>query len=630
MSVSRAEQAEATPDFQAGLASIVGKPLTVETIDTYAESALEDLGEFVQQVADSYPVRGVINGKDLEDAACAYFGLEHIEETLDHIADKAREIHDLETVITAVDTINEIILPPDASRTIEPGSGGGVEDREVAPRLKTLLFILANDFDIDIHDRRQLTITHGNVDDTMMRRESYYLVQAPKLQRAVLICDELDNATFVLDDQGLKEHAIGTEELMRLTKKELQELLEADPSLGQRLVQRQHFVPNLIKALVKAPINGQESLVDNAGTESAGRYLAPKPPENILSLYGLYNALEAGRAAVEEAVEALGDELGEARMYRFGRHILPGYDQAQQERVRQYLEESGHYDRPPEGYLHSYELSKLWGPGVSTIRDVALELGEDLGALRTFTNPNGGRRVEYFSPEQQSLLRASLEAAGNLEDKAPEGVLSVLGLAKQYKVYHSTILKMLEDLGEDLGDTRTYKFGSRTVVGYSPAQQELVRQRLETGGFLVPKAPEGVVSLLGMSKLPAFHIGASALRRIAKSLREELGEIQQYRFGPRGRIAEGYTPEQQAFIKARLEKKGLVDPPNDHMDIPALEEHSGISYSALYKAIDKLDSELGPVVSYKGGRGAAPHYSPHQQEVIIQDVIRRSIKSVKQ
>ncbi|HEX5744576.1 MAG TPA: hypothetical protein VFX84_03975, partial [Candidatus Saccharimonadales bacterium] len=66
----RTEQVQVS-DFQAELASIIGKELTAETIDTYAESAFEDLVELIGRATENYPVGEVLSGKELEDAACA-------------------------------------------------------------------------------------------------------------------------------------------------------------------------------------------------------------------------------------------------------------------------------------------------------------------------------------------------------------------------------------------------------------------------------------------------------------------------------------------------------------------------------------------------------------------------------
>jgi hypothetical protein len=57
--------------------------------------------------------------------------------------------------------------------------------------------------------------------------------------------------------------------------------------------------------------------------------------------------------------------------------------------------------------------------------------------------------------------------------------LSGRGVAQLLGVGKSTVNSIIEELGLALGETRLYKIGSKSVTGYSPEQQRLIRMRLK-------------------------------------------------------------------------------------------------------------------------------------------------------
>lgn len=110
--------------------------------------------------------------------------MESVSELLDHIAAKAEQLTDIDNVIRQIEATSDVFLSPsdrpgpDTSTAMAPSH----ERPEKQPRLKTLLFVLANEFGIepggdDLHIRR------GDIDAAMMRREPYYEVLVLSLQR---------------------------------------------------------------------------------------------------------------------------------------------------------------------------------------------------------------------------------------------------------------------------------------------------------------------------------------------------------------------------------------------------------------------------------------------------------------
>ena len=241
-------------NFQAAIDGILNRRLTPETIDSYATTALDDLILTTSRMVDSYDKQPTIaNGesiKDAEDSAYAYFSLDDLESSLDHVATLAGSIQKLDTIIEASTIVDQVIVPPDALHA-GPQFGGNGEfiDKMIINRLKTTLFILEQDYEIDIHDPARLQLTTGVLGAGMFRRNSYYMLDIPELARTMLICDEEGNATYVFDSDVYKGEGADSGILMGATKQDLDDLLVGYPGIGHRIIYSKQFIAQVKMAL---------------------------------------------------------------------------------------------------------------------------------------------------------------------------------------------------------------------------------------------------------------------------------------------------------------------------------------------------------------------------------------------
>ena len=92
--------------------------------------------------------------------------------------------------------LNGIILPPDHKPFPAIGNGNGkpIEAPKFRERLKDLLLTLAEN---GIYSDDIILIS-GEVTDSMMRKQSYTIIEIPKLNREILVCDQIGEATFVI------------------------------------------------------------------------------------------------------------------------------------------------------------------------------------------------------------------------------------------------------------------------------------------------------------------------------------------------------------------------------------------------------------------------------------------------
>jgi hypothetical protein len=110
--------------------------------------------------------------------------------------------------------LEQTILPPDSGHKIQAGSGDGLRPPEFAPRLQRLVSLL-QEHGVFTDD---LVIVTGTNTASMMREQSYNLVEIPRIGKEILVCDQIGEATFVM------LRPLGRETYVRSTKEELIQL----------------------------------------------------------------------------------------------------------------------------------------------------------------------------------------------------------------------------------------------------------------------------------------------------------------------------------------------------------------------------------------------------------------------
>jgi biotin operon repressor len=441
----------------------------------------------------------------------------------------------------------------------------------------------------------------------MMRRTSYHLVEAHKLDKSILVCDEEGNATYVLDTSQLTRAGIQSGDLLQLSKAELNHLIEQEPLLGQRLVYSQSYVSSVINSLQQLTGNNSIKPID---IEAQGKYLYPRAPADILSIRGIAKALVIDHKTATRAINMLGDQLGETGIYRFGTHNIVGYSLEQQAWIAAQLEANGAFaEKAPEGYMSVGGIADELDVSHLAVTRAINMLGDQLGETGIYRFRQ--QKVTGYSLEQQAWIVAQLESNGLFTEKAPEDYLSLQGLADSLNVSDSIVAGVIEVLGDQLGETGIYKFGSNATVGYSTEQQAKIAAQLEANGAFAEKAPEGYLSIKGIAK--AWNIDNTAVGRARKMIGDQLGAAESYKFGSNATV--GYSLEQQAWIVAQLESNGLFTDkaPEDYLSLQGLANALGVSPGGVSIAIKMLGDQLGETGIYRFNQQNATGYSLEQQ-----------------
>ena len=602
------------------LRTILDKPLTVERIDNYASEAVDELILLInQKVSDYQSCHNTSDWDDkvIEDMAMKYYGLEKVESYLDFLAEKDEEIRNLDRVINEAQKISEVVIKPDKTNGSVVGNGGEFKDKKTINRVKTILFILKEDFDVDVDDEKQLKLIQGIIEQNMMRESSYFLVSVPNIGRKLLVCDEEGNASYVFNSKVLKDKNISDDSLINFTKTELNELIQNNKTLGKRVTYSKNgFVPRIIEA-IKHP---NSSLADEVTDEmkNTGKYLYKKAESDELSCRSLAKKLEMSNTTLGKIISSIDpEELGQVNLRKFRTKTVPAYTLEQQKLIIKKAEEHGLFIPPPEeGELSCTGLSKKIGVGDISLRDIISDIDpEELGSVKQ--KKFGPQITLAYTPKQQEIIIKKAKEHGLLSPPSDDDELSCNGLAKKLGTDNNFINKIISQIDpEELGPVQRKKFGSQITLAYTPKQQEIITKRAEENGLLLPLPEVGELSSEGLAK--KLEMSNATLSKIISSIDpEELGQVNLKKFS--GNITFAYTPEQQEII-TRVAREGgfLASPPKDgELSCGRLAKNMGMDNNLLGRIIAKIDpEELGQVNLRKIKTKIALVYTLEQQEII--------------
>ena len=548
-------------DFASSVEEIINQPLTVENVDTYAEAALDKLIQLINDMVQVYnhqPTIWLDNSAERENAVFAYYGIEPLNELLDHIAAKAEQLIAIDTAIDQIESTDHVFVPPDDRSGPDAGMSETPHRERVTrqPRLKTLLFVLANEFGIE-PSSEALRIRRGEV-ETMMRQEPYHEVNIPPLERTVLICDAYGNGTFVFDTTQLPEEERA--KLATYTKTQLAGVMEQYPGCGVSVRCDQQFVPHLVAALAN-------DIQQSAGvdTRRGGNYLNPPQANEEGTMNANQLAAKFG-VAYRTVVRHIAELNQEGLLGCVVKRDWYGEEQSifteeQVEVIRKRLEERGLFTQPPpEGYLTITALAKTVDVTVMALIRIAREL-KKAGILSDGIKCRSGQVHEFYSPEQQAMIMRKAQENGLFAPPPPEGYAMISTATKRLGVG----LKLVRD-AMDLLNLRPeiYRFVAesgqvRIREGLSPEQVDELGKYLRSEGY-TKLAPEGY--RVKKEIMRELHCSAPLFDRIVDSLIRNdpnFGQPSRYRAKGKGggmskALGYFYSPEQQAKLAETLKE----------------------------------------------------------------------------
>lgn len=357
------EKQESKNNYRARLDDILSTPLTAENIDSYANDAINSTIALIDDIEAAHKWDILANTRrEAEDKILQEELDTNVSEILDHIYSVGKNIRSIDKYIDASRKAaeNKVYVPPDTYIPNFEVGDGSFSEKALLPKAKTALFILKNDFEVDLSDPSQFTMRTGTVRSEMMRQTPYDLIEAPELNRTILSCDETGNRTFVFDTEKLKEAEITTDFLLDATKTELDQILEDYPKIGQALIYSKNYADRLKKIL--ANIEEKEISINSEPKKANYLQNAELAPEGWYTIYGLSNKLGIAPQTISNSISDIS-----AKEYKDSREYPRPYYSLEEVKNLPEIQKLLNASTAPEGWYTIYGLSNKLGIDRRTI-----------------------------------------------------------------------------------------------------------------------------------------------------------------------------------------------------------------------------------------------------------------------
>ena len=408
------------PDYQKAkeryskqLEDILSTPLVPENFNTYADDAFDSVAKMVEDMTRKYPGESLPlpRGK-AEEHTAGYYSMD-LDDILDSLQSKVHETNHIKQFVKHLSEEDTVYVPPQTIQpTIQTGNGE-FSKKETSPKLETILFLLQEKYELDINNSEEIKITKGTVTKDMMRKEPYYLVELPSLNRSILVCNEIGNITYVMDSELLEEQAIEAELLVDLDKSQINELINTNHGLGVRITHTAKYLPKIELALesitdFSTKTEGGIESDDTIQEESLLKASADKAPEGYMRVRKIANELGIAYQTVNKIITELGLLGLKPEKYRFGTTPVDAYSPEDRARIRDTAEGMGLFaPEAPEGYMSVNQIANKLGIDYKIVKKTITELG--LLGLKPEKYRFGPTVTDGYSPEDRARIREWLE-----------------------------------------------------------------------------------------------------------------------------------------------------------------------------------------------------------------------------
>ncbi len=508
-----------TPEIYGdSLRTLLAAEITPETVETYATTALQAAVDLSEKFRSE--TRATTWDNRHEDRAFNAVGLGNINQILTRIVEIDDSINRASKIINSLVTNSAVFIPPDTQTARFRNGTAEFTQKQTIHRAQTVLFILENDFGIDISDSTSINIEKGAVLKTMVRQDGYVYIEVGALNRVIFVCDESENASFIFDTQRISEIGLQGEGLRVLTKNQLREIIALHPSTGKRVTHTKNFVRD-----VKTALN---SCGDEHSTVStANGYLLPRADANVIATNKLAKQLGVHAETIVNAATELGIPVC---TYTNGRGPFSGIDSQAINQLRQHeliaMPHGSDYEAESLEALH-----RKLRIGKETLRQLCQDSHIQIGWYKFGTRHASGEGI--VAADINRLLATPTLGTPVGDEAGAIGTNALLQLLAPLN--HGTLIEVLDDLQLDL---REFRFGKHIARGFFPSDINAIRQHPRV---CIPDAQHyDAISLRDVANY--YGTTPHTVRRAAKESKVRIGE---FRFN--------YTPG-YGLLKSDVEK----------------------------------------------------------------------------
>jgi uncharacterized protein YqeY len=579
------DQLRTSGDYRGQINEILSAPLTPETFDGYAENALNEVIAVADEMIVQYLHRKGLSGMPVtslvEDSIAGNYEIS-IDSILDDLKHKADEIKKIQKSVEEISKDSRVYVPPDSEDIQITNGSVEFEIADTAPKVETILFMLQENYGLEVDNREDIKLISGTVSPEMMRNEPYVLIDIPSLNRIILACNEKGNITYVFDQGKIKEAEISLDKLVDYTKKQLDDIIRDFESIGIRITHNSKYLPKIEEALSSIKHfakTGEKAIEDNPEIQDPTLLQkTEKATEDILSITKISYKLRTSTNTLKNIYEDHSDEFGDVSKYLFGSVTAMGFNKNQVAIFEKYLPSAS---KAPEGALSIHGIADKYGLSDGSITKIYEEHVDEIGEA---TNYRFGPRIaEGYTEEQVAIFEKYLPTAST----APEDFLSLSGIARKNKASSEKIKNIYQEHSDEIGDVQEYKFHGNIALGFNEEQVAIIEK------YLPSASNDDILSLSGIAKHNKVDHGT--VKKIYQEHSDEIGELQEYRFGPA--TALGFTEEQVAIFEKYLPTASKAT--DSITSLNKLAKNKKVDVKKLEIIIDEHSDEIGDVRKYK-------------------------------
>lgn len=617
-------------EYQKRIDKILSAPLTPETFEGYAEDALNDVIKVADDMIAQYLHQRGLNGMPVnslvEDSIAGNYEIS-IDSILDDLKHKADDIKKIQKSVEEISKDSRVYVPPDSEDIKITDGLVEFETADTAPKVETILFMLQENYGLEIDNPKDIILISGTVSREMMRNEPYVLIDIPSLNRIILACNEKGNITYVFDQEKIKEADIPLDKLVDYTKKQLNEIIKDFESIGIRIIHTAKYLPKIEEALSSIKHfakTGEKAIEENPDIKDPD-LLAVDTKDNRLpqgyrslkkSAKILGTSTERLKKIAVELRDELGDEFGdilEKKLANGNVGILLSTAQIEIIAKSEIIKKA-----PPskKGIESVASLARKLDVSSQLVKKIKEQLSDELGDVHFYRF----RTVvtEGFSPAQQEIITVEIGKIKSVP-LPKDGYLPIKGVAKKFGVDKSTIQSIEEKLVDELGTIGEYRFSNNITRGFSPAQQELIGE--EVAKFKsTPIAAEGEKSVSGIAR--QYGLAERTVQTVVDRIEKELGTTEKRRFN--NKTGTSYSAKQVAIIVENLPL--APKPPNGTRSVQMTSSELKADPDTIKKIMAEKADTIGETPEYKFGGQIVSGISPEQFEIIKNELEKRRNK----
>ena len=445
-------------DYKRQLDDILSTSLTAENINTYSDDALDGLTDLIDKIKNDPAYRWsfslTISAKEQEDEMFQQILGVNVDDVLEKIGEIGDNIQYLDKVIESHRRNKEqkTYIPTDKlGFTAIVGNGGSFSRSPIVPKTKVALFLLENDFDIDLNNPKEFQMSTGINPKGMMRQISYDIIHLPTLNRVIASCDETGNITFIFDTSRFEEKGVNIDIIKDMTKQDIQNLLENDPTLGVSLRYSKNYPTNLTK-LIEQPQKLLAVQIENNPDQfdPGGQYLKEietitEAPEGWITINSF--AREFKNITSPSTIYGyIRKNSLESKRYRTKRGAICQFYRI--EDLKTLIDPLIDAEKAPKGWVtvNSFAEKYMGIIGASKIYELIKQNNLE---PKKFKAKNGVIRQFYKIEDLKTLIKPLV----NLE-RAPEGWVTINSFAVNRGINLMTLIRFIKEKGPE---SREYK-----------------------------------------------------------------------------------------------------------------------------------------------------------------------------